>query len=287
MEFLSNPELASQLSALGKVVMMDLVLAGDNAVAVGLAAAALPQEQRKKAILIGLIAAVVMRIGFALITSWLLGLIGLLLAGGLLLLWVCWKMWRELREQATHDQAEAERELELALSIEHGKGPSPEELGLKRKTFGAALVQIMIADITMSLDNVLAVAGAAHDHPMIMVFGLVLSIALMGVAATYIAKLLHKYRWIGYLGLIVVLYVALHMIWDGYRSTVVRTQNVAQHNAALPAVLAIDQHELDKFCKAEREANRQGCLSQPLSRAAPLPAASAAAAPSSATPAAN
>ncbi|RZJ38928.1 MAG: TerC family protein, partial [Brevundimonas sp.] len=120
MEFLSSPEIGSQLTALGQVVMMDLVLAGDNAVAVGLAAAALPQEQRKKAILIGLIAAVVMRIGFALITGWLMGLIGLLLAGGLLLLWVCWKMWRELREQATHDQAEAEAELELALSIEHG-----------------------------------------------------------------------------------------------------------------------------------------------------------------------
>ena len=109
------------------------------------------------------------------------------LAGGLLLLWVCWKMWRELREQATHNQAEAQAELELAMSIEHGSGPSPEELGVKRKSFGAALIQIMVADITMSLDNVLAVAGAAHEHPWIMVFGLILSIALMGVAATYIA----------------------------------------------------------------------------------------------------
>lgn len=118
-------------------------------------------------------------------------------------------MWRELREQATHDQAEAEKELELAMSIEHGSGPSP-ELGLKRKSFGAALLQIMVADITMSLDNVLAVAGAAHEHPWIMVFGLVLSIALMGVAATYIAKLLHRFSWIGYIGLVVVLYVALH-----------------------------------------------------------------------------
>jgi YjbE family integral membrane protein len=262
MEFLSNPELASQLSALGKVVMMDLVLAGDNAVAVGLAAAALPQEQRKKAIMIGLIAAVAFRIGFALITVQLLAIVGLLLAGGLLLLWVCWKMWRELQEQRTHDQAEAEHELELALSIEHGRGPSPEELGLKRKTFGAALVQIMIADITMSLDNVLAVAGAAHEYPWIMVFGLVLSIALMGVAATYIARLLHRYRWIGYLGLVVVLYVALHMIWDGYRSTVIRTGNVAQHNAALPAMLMINQKELDKFCQAERPADRPDCLAQ-------------------------
>src|SRR3546814_3722971 len=104
LDFLSSPELASQLTALGQVLMIDLVLAGDNAVAVGLAAAALPTEQRKKAILVGLAAAVVLRIGFALITVQLLAIVGLLLAGGILLLWVCWKMWRELREQATHDQ---------------------------------------------------------------------------------------------------------------------------------------------------------------------------------------
>lgn len=250
MEFFSSPDFASQATALGQVVMMDLVLAGDNAVAVGLAAAALPQELRKKAILIGLVAAVVMRIGFALVTSWLLGIVGLLLAGGLLLLWVCWKMWRELREQATHDQAEAEKELELALSIEHGKGPSPEELGLKRKTFGAALVQIMIADITMSLDNVLAVAGAAHEHPWIMVFGLILSIGLMGVAATYIAKLLHRYRWIGYIGLIIVLYVALHMVWDGARSVIVRTDRTAEFNASAPAFLDITPKDEAKYLKA-------------------------------------
>ncbi|QYF85778.1 TerC family protein [Brevundimonas sp. PAMC22021] len=243
MEFLASPEFASQASALGQVLLMDLVLAGDNAVAVGLAAAALPQDQRKKAILIGLAAAVVMRIGFALITVQLLALVGLLLAGGLLLLWVCWKMWRELQEQRTHDQAEAEKELELALSIEHGQGPSPEELGLKRKTFGAALLQIMVADITMSLDNVLAVAGAAHEHPWIMVFGLVLSIALMGVAATFIAKLLHRYRWIGYIGLVVVLYVALHMIWDGARQVVVRTGNLEPFNASAPGFLEIDEDE--------------------------------------------
>ncbi|NJC41778.1 YjbE family integral membrane protein [Brevundimonas alba] len=254
MEFLSSAELftPAAMTALGQVVMMDLVLAGDNAVAVGLAAAALPQEQRKKAILIGLIAAVVMRIGFALITASLLAIIGLLLAGGLLLLWVCWKMWRELQEQRTHDQAEAERELQLALSIEHGKGPSPEELGLKRKSFGAALIQIMIADITMSLDNVLAVAGAAHDHPVIMVFGLVLSIALMGVAATYIAKLLHRFRWIGYLGLIVVLYVALHMIWDGARSVIVRTDRMEEFNASAPAFLDISPKEAAKHLKGTR-----------------------------------
>ena len=269
MEFLSSPELASQLAALGKVLMIDLVLAGDNAVAVGLAAAALPAQQRRKAILIGLAAAVVLRIGFALITVQLLAIVGLLLAGGVLLLWVCWKMWRELREQATHDQAEAQAELELAQSIEHGKGPSPEELGLKRKSFGAALLQIMIADVTMSLDNVLAVAGAAHDHPWIMVFGLILSIALMGVAATYIAKLLNKHRWIGYLGLIVVLYVALHMIWDGYRSVVVRTGNTEAYNRSAPAFLDITEKEQAKFWKGVRGA--PGDSAAPPAHGAPAP----------------
>jgi YjbE family integral membrane protein len=240
------------LTALGQVLMIDLVLAGDNAVAVGLAAAALPVEQRRKAILIGLAAAVLMRIGFALITVQLLAIVGLLMAGGFLLLWVCWKMWRELREQATHDQAEAEHELELAMQIEHGQGPSPEELGLKRKTFGAALLQIMIADVTMSLDNVLAVAGAAHDHPGIMVFGLILSIALMGVAATFIARLLNKYRWIGYVGLVIVLYVALHMIWDGYRSVVVRTGNLESHDTSVPGFLDIGEEEVAKHMKGVR-----------------------------------
>lgn len=252
MEFLSSPELASQLTALGQVLMIDLVLAGDNAVAVGLAAAALAPEQRKKAILIGLAAAVILRIGFALITVQLLAIVGLLLAGGVLLLWVCWKMWRELREAATHDQAEAEAELELAMQIEHGKGPTPEELGLKRKSFGAALLQIMIADVTMSLDNVLAVAGAAHEHPWIMVFGLILSIALMGVAATFIAKLLTKHRWIGYVGLVIVLYVALHMVWDGARSVIVRTGNLEQFNASAPGFLDIGEEEAAKHLKGTR-----------------------------------
>jgi len=247
MEFLSSPELASQATALGQVLMIDLVLAGDNAVAVGLAAAALAPEQRRKAILVGLAFAVVLRIGFALITVQLLAIVGLLLAGGVLLLWVCWKMWRELREQATHDQAEAQAELELAQQIEHGKGPTPEELGLKRKSFGAALLQIMIADVTMSLDNVLAVAGAAHEHPWIMVFGLILSIALMGVAATYIAKMLSRFRWIGYIGLAIVLYVAVHMIWDGYRSVVVRTGRTEAFNAAAPGFLDISPKEVEEF----------------------------------------
>ena len=245
---------AAGLSALLQVIAIDLVLAGDNAIVIGLAAAGLPAEQRKKAILIGIAAATVLRIGFALITTWLLQ-IGpmLLIAGGLLLLWVCWKMWRELREQATHDQAEAEAEIERAMAIEHGGGPSPEELGLKRKTFGAALIQIMIADLTMSLDNVLAVAGASHDHPWIMVFGLILSIALMGLAATFIAKLLNRYRWIAYVGLVIVLYVALHMIWDGGRSVIVRTGHTAQFNASAPAFLDISAEEEVKHLRHSGE----------------------------------
>jgi len=289
MEFLSSPELASQLSALGQVLMIDLVLAGDNAVAVGLAAAALAPEQRKKAILIGLAAAVILRIGFALITVQLLAIIGLLLAGGILLLWVCWKMWRELQEQKTHDQAEAEAELETALSAHHGGGPPPEALGIKRKSFGAALVQIMIADITMSLDNVLAVAGAAHEHPWIMVFGLVLSIALMGVAATFIAKLLTKHRWIGYVGLVIVLYVAVHMIWDGARSVIVRTDRMDAFNASAPGFLDISEEEKAKSLKGvrtgETAAPAPGLPAGPTDAPPPVAVSPAAASPSDASPA--
>jgi len=271
-EFLSSPELASQAAALGQVMMIDLVLAGDNAIAVGLAAAALPVEQRRKAILIGLAAAVVLRIGFALITVQLLAIIGLLLAGGILLLWVCWKMWREMREQATHDQAEASVEMEAALSVHHGGGPTPEALGLKRKTFGAALIQIMIADVTMSLDNVLAVAGAAHAHPWIMVFGLILSIALMGLAASFIARMLNRFRWIGYIGLVIVLYVALHMIWDGARSIIVRTDRMDAFNASAPAFLDITPKEAEKFRRGTKD------------EAVPVPPSVAVAAPVEAAP---
>ena len=207
-----------------QVMLIDLVLAGDNAVAVGLAAGGLPAEQRRKVILWGLAAAVVMRIGFALITTQLLGIIGLMLAGGLLLLWVCWKMWRELREQATHAQAEA-----LA---EHAPVKSA-------KTFRAAFLQILAADLSMSLDNVLAVAGAAREHPMVLVFGLIFSIALMGVAANWIAGLLHRHRWIGYIGLLIVLYVALHMIWEGHRDAVHRLGHAPSYNAVMPGPLEI------------------------------------------------
>ncbi|MBB5047459.1 YjbE family integral membrane protein [Rhodopseudomonas rhenobacensis] len=191
------------LSALAQVIMIDLVLAGDNAVVIGLAAAGLPKEQRGKAILIGIVAATVLRILFASVTVQLLQIIGLLLAGGVLLLWVCWKMWRELRSQSHHDAD--------ALDAINGD-TAP---GAPRKTLRQAVWQITLADISMSLDNVLAVAGAAREHPIILVFGLALSIALMGLAASFIAKLLQKHRWIAYVGFVIILYVALDMCYRG------------------------------------------------------------------------
>ena len=223
------------LTALFQVLLIDLVLAGDNAVAVGLAAGALPAEQRRKAIFYGLIAAVIMRIGFALITTQLLGIIGLLFAGGLLLMWVCWKMWKELREQAVGEEADAEAVLD--------GDPTTEPRARPVKSFRAAFIQILIADLSMSLDNVLAVAGAAREHPGILVFGLILSIALMGVAATYIASLLHRYRWIGYIGLAVVLYVALSMVWEGHRNAVVKLDWTASYNAVAPGFVDISPDE--------------------------------------------
>ena len=198
-------------AALFSVLMIDLVLAGDNAVAVGLAAAGLPPDQRRKAILYGLIAAVTMRILFALITAQLLGIVGLLFAGGILLLWVCWKMWRELREGHEADELTAEEALTGEdLNRDGAVAPAP------RKTFRQAATQIIVADVSMSLDNVLAVAGAAREHPTVLVIGLVLSIALMGLAASFIARLLGKHRWIAYVGLAIILYVALKMIWEGW-----------------------------------------------------------------------
>jgi YjbE family integral membrane protein len=193
--------------ALGQVIMIDLVLAGDNAIVIGLAAAGLPKDQRNKAILIGIIAATVLRIIFAIFTTQLLQIIGLLLVGGILLLWVCWKMWRELRHG--HDDG-----LE-AVTGEDLNADGSIAKGAPRKTFAQAAWQIVIADVSMSLDNVLAVAGAAHDHIEVLIIGLVLSIALMGLAATFIARLLNKHRWIAYVGLAIILYVSLEMIWSG------------------------------------------------------------------------
>ncbi|WEX08136.1 TerC family protein [Chelativorans sp. AA-79] len=201
---------ADVLSAFLQVIMIDLVLAGDNAIVIGLAAAGLPKEQRAKAILMGIIAATVLRIGFAAVTTQLLQIVGLLLAGGILLLWVCWKMWRELRANHNH-----ELEGEEALENRDLNADGTVAGGVPRKSFAQAAWQIVIADVSMSLDNVLAVAGAARDHPVVLVFGLGLSIALMGVAASFIARLLNKHRWIAYVGLLIILYVALEMIYRG------------------------------------------------------------------------
>jgi YjbE family integral membrane protein len=190
------------LNVLLQVVLIDLVLAGDNAVVVGLAAAGLPQAQRVKAILIGIVAATILRMLFAGLATQILQIVGLLLAGGILLLWVCWNMWRELRASSTNPMGAKETAGAIA-------GNKP------RKTLVQASWQIIAADISMSVDNVLAVAGAAREHPVVMIFGLGLSIAMMGVAASLIARLLQNHRWIAYVGLAVILYVAVEMIFRG------------------------------------------------------------------------
>jgi YjbE family integral membrane protein len=197
------------IAALFQVVMIDLALAGDNAIVVGMAAAGLPEHQRTRAIVLGMAGATALLVTFACITTQLLKLVGLLFAGGVLLLWVCWKMWRELRTTAgQHEDEEALSGIQVnADGTAAGYAP--------RKTLAQAAGQIIIADLSMSLDNVLAVAGAAREHPGVLIFGLSLSILLMGVAARFIAGLLHRYRWIGYIGLAVILYVALGMVFRG------------------------------------------------------------------------
>ncbi|HEX4181637.1 MAG TPA: TerC family protein [Caulobacteraceae bacterium] len=206
-----------------QVVLIDLVLAGDNAVAVGLAASGLGERERRRVIFAGLGAAVVLRLGLALVALQLLSIIGLTLAGGILLLLVCYKMWSELRKQG-HAHAHA-----------HGAQAG--------KTFGQSFFQILAADISMSLDNVLAVAGAAHRHPAVLFFGLALSIVLMGIAANAISRILDRVPWIGYLGVAIVLYVALHMMWEGYRGVVVDLHEVRRYNAIMPDWLDINPRE--------------------------------------------
>ena len=192
------------------VVAIDLVLAGDNAVVIGLAAAGLRKGQRGKAIAIGIVFATLLRILFALIAAQLLLVVGLLFAGGVLLLWVAWKMWRELRTSRAEAHAAQE-----ALANADLNADGTIAGGAPAKTFRQAAIQIVIADVSMSLDNVLAVAGAARDHPTVLVIGLVLSIALMGLAAAWIARLLERHRWIAYLGLAIIFYVAIDMIYRG------------------------------------------------------------------------
>jgi YjbE family integral membrane protein len=183
------------LLTFGQIILIDLTLSGDNAIIIGLAAAGLPPHQRRLAIVWGIIGATLLRILFASMTYVLLEIVGLTLAGGILLLWVTHKMWRETRHGAAS-----------AAGPEEGSAP---------KTMRGAITSILIADVSMSLDNVLAVAGAAHDYPGMLIFGLVLSIALMALAANLVAKLLEDHRWLAYLGIAVVAYVALDMIWRG------------------------------------------------------------------------
>ncbi|HVF37860.1 MAG TPA: YjbE family putative metal transport protein [Sphingomicrobium sp.] len=199
----SNITEPGAFAAFVQVLMIDLVLAGDNAIVVGALAAGLPADQRRKVIVLGVLAALVLRILFALIVTQLMQVIGLILVGGLLLLWVAWRMWRDLRHVG-ENQGSPEV---------HGD----EHSGLKpAKSFAGAAWAVAVADVSMSLDNVLAVAGAARDHPGILIVGLVFAVALMGVAANIIAKYIERYRWIAYLGLAVILYVAGKMIYEGW-----------------------------------------------------------------------
>jgi YjbE family integral membrane protein len=225
------------LIPLAQVIMIDLVLAGDNAIVVGMAAAGLPKEMRAKVIVIGIAAATVLRIFFALITNQLLAIIGLTLAGGILLLWVCWKFWRELMHERRRRLKEAamrretltrDERVELAEHPEALPGSAP------GKTMRQAIIQIILADVSMSLDNVLAVAGAAGDHMWVLVVGLLLSVALMGAAASIIANLLKRYHWIAYVGLAIILWVAVDMVYRG-TSEVMHQMNDAPATTDAPA----------------------------------------------------
>jgi YjbE family integral membrane protein len=193
---------ASAFAAFLEILFIDIVLAGDNAIVVGALAAGLPAAQRRRVIMIGVLAALVLRIAFALLVTQLLQIVGLVLAGGILLLWVAWRMYREIRHK---DESAGSEEV---VGDEHS--------GLKpAKSFASAAWGVALADVSMSLDNVLAVAGAARDHPWVLVIGLLLSVLLMGVAANFIARYIERYRWLGWAGLIVILWVALKMIYEG------------------------------------------------------------------------
>jgi YjbE family integral membrane protein len=210
-----SPILYAELTALVTVIIIDLVLAGDNAVVVGLAAAGLPGELRRKAIMIGIAAAALLRIVFAIFATQLLGIIGLLFAGGLLLLWVSWKLWRELRRGAHHHNTMATDAVSGSLAATPTPSVGGTALAVSPKTFTQALTQIVVADVSMSLDNVLAVAGTARHHLWVLIVGLALSVALMGIAASLVARILHRVPWISYIGLALIAYVAFKMIWDG------------------------------------------------------------------------
>lgn len=202
----SNIGEPAAFAAFLQVLMIDLVLAGDNAIVVGALAAGLPPDQRRKVIILGVVAALVLRIIFALMVTWLLGIVGLVLAGGLLLLWVAWRMYRDIHSHAGDVHSPGSPEIE-----------GDEHSGLTaRKSFAAAAWSVAVADVSMSLDNVLAVAGAAREHPGILIVGLIFAVALMGIAANIIAKYIERYRWIAWVGLVVIVYVAGKMIWEGF-----------------------------------------------------------------------
>ncbi len=190
------------LMALLQVLIIDVTLAGDNAIVVGALAAGLPAAQRRKVIMIGVLAALVLRVIFALAVTQLLQIVGLVLAGGLLLLWVAWKMWREM-----HHGTESPGSPEI--EGDEGSGLRP------ARSFAGAAWAVAVADVSMSLDNVLGVASAAKDHPGIMIVGLAFAIALMGIAANIIAKCIERFRWISWVGIVVILWVALKMIYEG------------------------------------------------------------------------
>src|ERR1043165_1505242 len=192
----------SAITAFFEILLIEIVLAGDNAIVVGALAAGLPAEQRRKVILIGVAAALVLRIAFALVVSQLLQIVGLVLAGGILLLWVAWRMYREIRHKDESSGSE-----EVAGDEHSGLRPA--------KSFASAAWGVALADVSMSLDNVLAVAGAAREHPWVLVFGLILSVLLMGIAANFIAPYIERYRWIAWGGLLVILWVAAKMIYEG------------------------------------------------------------------------
>jgi YjbE family integral membrane protein len=194
----------NQLGALLSVVVVDVVLAGDNAIVVGMAAAGLPVERRRTVIILGIAVATVLRILLAYFAVQLLAIIGMTLAGGVLLLWVAWKMYREFRQTRVDERIAAA-----------GDARCRTRSRIRQKSAGQALTQIVLADVSMSLDNVLAVAGIARGHFELLAFGLVLSVALMGVASTYIARLLDRHFWISWIGLGIITFVALRMIWEG------------------------------------------------------------------------
>jgi YjbE family integral membrane protein len=193
---------AAGLLTLGQVILIDLTMAGDNVVIMGTLTSGLPERERRKVILLGVSMALIFLIGFALIATKLLQMTGLVLAGGLLLLWVAYNMYRELRHAQPHITADDP----LTEAVE---GPRA------GKTFLQAAIQVTLADLSMSLDNVLAVAATARDHPAVLFVGLALSVTLMGLAANLVAKLVQRYRWIAWGGLLMILYIALRMVYDG------------------------------------------------------------------------